>query len=133
MDQVVDVFRVGRGARDEAPDGLLVSIVELAESTDLAARELTQEVGVGRPRDVVPDEGLDSLGGARSSCPHRGSQRETHGPDGESKLIARTPTWSVRTTELPLDADEGPKRRSGAKDQVGADESARHGAHARLR
>ena len=47
VDQVVDVFRVTRGARNEAPERLLVSIVEFAEGTDLAAGELMQDVGVG--------------------------------------------------------------------------------------
>ena len=39
--EVVDVLGVGRGARDESPDRLVIAIVELAEGADLAARQPT--------------------------------------------------------------------------------------------
>ena len=47
MHQVVDVFRVRRGAGNESPDRLVVSIIEVAEGADVSTRQLSQEVRIG--------------------------------------------------------------------------------------
>jgi hypothetical protein len=41
MHQVVDVFGLRRGAGNESPDRLVVSIIEVAEGTDLTTGQLS--------------------------------------------------------------------------------------------
>ena len=44
MHQIVDVLGVGRGARDETPDGFAVTIVKLAEGTDFPPMSQTVSI-----------------------------------------------------------------------------------------